>query len=136
MEKVKFEVVILGIIFDPQKRKILIGRKENDENIPDLTWCFPGGRLAINKDVDETLKEKIKLKTGYCIKNLGSIFSQTYPEKPDLIGVYFLTQAFEGQKKPGDDIVELKWVSPKELENYFTTSLHRKLKTFLTELVE
>ena len=69
------------------------------------------------------------------IKNLGAIFSRTYPEKKDLLSVYFLTEAFEGKERPGQDIKELKWVSPKELEKYFTTSFHKKLKEFLIDLV-
>lgn len=136
MEKNKFNVVVLGIIFDPREKKILIGRRENDPHIKELTWCFPGGKLSVGEDIDKTLKEKIKLKTGYDIKNLGAFFSETHEEKKDLLSVYFLTQAFEGEEKPGDDIIELKWVSPKELENYFTTSFHRKLKKFVEELVE
>jgi len=134
-EKEKFEAIILGIIFDPKEKKILIGRRENDENIPELTWCFPGGRATYNEDVDKTLKRNVKAKTGYDVKNLGAIFSKTYPEKPDFIGIYFLTQVFEGEEKPGKDILELKWISPKELENYFTTSFHKKLKEYLIDLV-
>ena len=134
-EKQKFEVVILGVIFDPKTKKILIGRREKDPFIPQLIWCFPGGRATYNEDVDKTLKKNIKAKTGYDVKNLGAIFSKIYPEKPDLLGVYFLTQVFEGKEKPGGDFVELKWVSPKELENYFTTSFHKKLKQYLLDLV-
>lgn len=135
MEKEKFEVIVLGIIFDPKTKKILIGRRENDPEIPELTWCFPGGKMLPGEEIDATLKKQIKLKTGYKIKNLGAFFSKTYPEKPELLAVYFLTEVFEGKEKPGDDIKELKWVSPKELERYFTTSFHPKLKKFLLELI-
>lgn len=135
-EESRFEVILLGIIFDPRKKKILIGRREKDPEIKDLIWCFPGGRAGLDKDVDQALKENIKARTGYHIKNLGAIFSKTYPEKRDLLAVYFLTEVFEGEEKPGEDFKELKWVSPKELENYFTTSFHKKLKQFLIELVE
>ena len=134
--KQKFEVVILGIIFDPKAKKILIGRRENDPHIPELTWCFPGGRATYDEDVDKTLKRNVKAKTGYDVKNLGAIFSKTYPEKSDFIGIYFLTQVFEGEEKPGDDFVELKWVSPKELDKYFTIEFHKRLKQYLNELVE
>ena len=38
MEKAdKFEVILLGIIFDPKTKKILIGRRENDPDIPELS---------------------------------------------------------------------------------------------------
>ena len=134
-DKQKFEVVIVGIIFDPKEKKILIGKSKNDPVLPETTWCFPGGRATYDEDVDKTLKRNVKAKTGYDVKNLGAIFSKTYPEKPDLIGIYFLTQVFEGEEKPGDNLTELKWVSPNELENYFTTSFHKKLKQYLNELV-
>jgi len=132
----EFSVILLGIIFDPKAKKILIGRRKEDSYIKEFSWCFPGGRATQEEDVDQTLKKSVKAKTGYDIKNLGAIFSKTYPEKKDLLAVYFLTQVFEGQEKPGEDLVELKWVSPKDLENYFTISFHKKLKQYLTELVE
>jgi ADP-ribose pyrophosphatase YjhB (NUDIX family) len=133
--KPKFEVIVLGIIFDPKKKKILIGRRENDPYIKNLDWCFPGGRLNMGEDVDQSLKKKMKLKTGYTIKNLGTIFSDTRPERPSLVELYFLTEVFEGKEKPGNDIVELRWISPKEIDQYFKISMHRKLKEFLNDLV-
>jgi len=130
-----FKVLILGIIFDPKEKKILIGKVQNNKELPDLTWGFPGGRAVHGVDVDKTLKKNVKDQTGYDVKNLGAIFSKTYPEEGDLIAVYFLTQIFEGEEKPGDDLTELKWVSPKELESYFTTSFHKKLKEYLIDLI-
>lgn len=129
-----FSVIVLGIIFDPQKKKILIGRRENDPLLPEVSWCFPGGRAKIGEDVDKTLKNNLKAKTGLIVKNLGSIFAKTYPEKEDLLAVYFLCESFEGEEEAGDDLKELKWVDPEELENYFTTSFHKKLKEFLIDL--
>lgn len=134
-DKPKFEVLALGIILDPLKKKILIGRRENDPKIPELTWCFPGGRLNVGEDIDHALKRNLKLKTGYVVKNVGTYFSQTHEEDPSLLSVMFLTTVFEGKEKPGDDIIELKWVSPKELEKHFSTSMHPKLRKFLLELI-
>jgi len=131
----KFNVIILGIIFDPKNKKVLIGRRENDPNIPELTWCFPGGRAVIGEDVDKTLKKNVQSKTGYIVKNLGTFFSDTYVKKNNLIRIYFLTEVFEGEEKPNDGFVELKWVHPKELKNHFTTSYHKKLHEYLMNLV-
>lgn len=131
----KFDVIILGIIFDPKEKKILIGRRENDPHMKELTWCFPGGKAIHGEDVDKTLKRNVKSKTGYNVKNLGTFFSETNEGKNDLIAIYFLTEVFEGEAKPGDNIVELKWVHPKELGNYFTTSYHKKLNEYLNNLV-
>ncbi len=132
--KSPFQVILLGVIFDPEKRKILIGKRENDPNIPNLSWCFPGGTLNYAKGLDRILKEKIKEKTGYDVKNLGTIFSKKYPEKENFLAIYFLCEVFKGEEKLGDDFVEMKWVAPKELENYFTTSFHSRLKEYILNL--
>lgn len=129
-----FKVVLLGIIFNPAKKKILIGRRENDPNVPELTWCFPGGKLRHGESLDKTLKHKIKLKTGYDIKNLGAVFANTAPGKKDLFIVYFLCEAFKGEEKAGDDLVELKWISPDKLEEYRKRPLNTRLKEYIMNL--
>jgi len=135
MEKMdEFKVIVLGVIYDPAKKKILIGRRENDPNFPKLKWCFPGGRAYHGEDVDKILKKNIKEKTGYTIKNLGAIFVTTYREKKDFLGVYFLTEVFEGKETLGVGMKELKWVNPKEIEKYFDEKLHSRLKEFLEHL--
>jgi len=134
MEETKFHAIVLGIIYNPAEKKILIGRRENDKDIPNLTWCFPGGRLLPGDEVDKTVKKKIKEKTGYEIKNLGSIFSKIYKEKKDLLATYFLTEVFTGEEKVGGDLIELKWVGPDELEEYFQTQFHPRLKEYLISL--
>jgi len=84
--------------------------------------------------MDTVLKEAIKAKTGYGIKNLGAIFSKVYPEQKDLMTVYFLCEVFEGEEKVAGDLVELKWVNPEELEKQFTTSFHPRLKEYIINL--
>lgn len=131
-----FNVILLGVIFDPATKKILIGKRQKDPYIPKLTWCFPGGRLeANNKDLDKILKIKIKKKTGYDIKNLGAIFAKIYPENSKILSIYFLCEVFKGEgKADGDKLKELKWVAPEELEAYFTTSFHPNLKEYILNL--
>jgi ADP-ribose pyrophosphatase YjhB (NUDIX family) len=132
--KAPFNVILLGVIFDPAKRKILIGKRENDKDIPDLSWAFPGGRLLHGEELDKKLKDTITKVTGLNVKNLGSIFSKTYPEKTDLLSVYFLCEAIGGKEKAGGDFSELKWVSPDEVESHFTTSFHSRLKEYIMNL--
>lgn len=129
-----FNVILIPVIFDPAKRKILVGRKNGDPLLPKLTWHFPGGRMDYGKDVDAQLKELVKTKTGYNVKNLGTIFSKVYPENSKLLAVYFLCEVFSGKEKLGGDLLELKWVDPEELEKLFTTSFHTRLKEYILNL--
>ena len=129
-----FQVIVLGIIFDPKERKILIGRRENDPYFPQITWVFPGSGLTEDGEINKTLKEKIKAQTGLEVKNLGAVFAKTYEEKRDLLSIYFLCEAVKGKLKAGGDLKELKWVKATELEKYFTTSFHPRLKEYLINI--
>jgi len=130
-----FHVILLAIIFDPKERKILIAKRgEEDEDIKNLTWQFPEGRLRKGDNIDEILKVKVKEKTGLEIENLGAVFSKVFPEKEDLLAIYYLCEVVGGKEKPANDFVELKWVKPKELEKYFRTSFHPHLKEYLSNL--
>jgi ADP-ribose pyrophosphatase YjhB (NUDIX family) len=131
---IHFKVFFAGVVFDPSKRKILVGRKERDSYLPGVTWCFPGGKLKHGDEIDKVLIESIKTKTGYGVKNLGTVFSKVYPEQKDLMTVYFLCEVFEGEEKAAGDLVELKWVDPEELEKLFTTSFHPSLKEYIMNL--
>jgi len=133
-EEENLHVIVLGIIYDPAKKRILLGRRENDPHIKNLKWCFPGGRLRPGDEVDKALKKHIKEKTGYGVANLGAIFSKIYTEKEDLLAIYFLTEVFSGKERPGRDLVELKWVAPEDIEKHFNTSFNAKLKEYLINL--
>ncbi len=130
-----FHVILLAIIFDPKERKILIAKRgDKDEDIKNLRWQFPEGRLRKGDDIDAVLKTKIKEKTGLEIENLGAVFSKVFSEKEDILAIYYLCEAVGGKEKPANDFTKLKWVSPKELEKHFTTSFHPNLKEYLLNI--
>ena len=130
----QFNVIVLGIVFDPLNKKILIGKRNDSPYFSELGWTFPGGKLKNGNDPDKTLKERIKNQTGHKVKNLGAIFAKTYPEQEDLIAVYFLCESVGGNEKTGKKLIEMKWISPEEVENHFTTSFHPRLKEYILSL--
>ena len=44
LEKGTFLVTLQAIIYNPKTKKILIGKRENDPHVPQLSWSFIGGR--------------------------------------------------------------------------------------------
>lgn len=134
MAENNFKVIVLGIVFNPEKRKILIGRRENDAYIKKLTWCFPGGDVNSGEEPEEVLKKEIKIKTGLEVENLGAVFSKIYPEKKDFLAIYYLCEVIGGKEKAREKFKEIKWVKPDELEKYFTTSFHPKLKEYIMNI--
>jgi ADP-ribose pyrophosphatase YjhB (NUDIX family) len=131
----EFNVMLLGIVFDTKTKKILIGRREKDPHIKELTWAFPGDTPPSYEDeLDVSLKKRIKEMTGIDVENLGAVFAKNYPEKRDFLSIYYLCEVVGGEEKPGGDLVELKWVDPEELEKHFTTSFHPHLKEYILNL--
>ncbi len=127
-------VNVLAIIYNPKTRKILIGRREKDPHIKELTWCFPGGRPSYKEDLEFYLKEKVKKKTNLDIEVKKIVFAKTYPEKREFLSIYYLAEVMGGEEKPGDKFVEIKWIKPHEIKDYFTTSIHPKLSEYLKTL--
>ena len=133
-ERGVFLVNLLAIIHNPKKNLILIGRREKDPYIPELSWCFPGGRPGYAEDLEHYLKHEVKKKTGLDIKPRELIFAKTYPEHRQMLSLYYHCDIIGGEEKAGEKHVENKWVKPTEVKKYFTTSLHQKIYEFLQKL--
>jgi ADP-ribose pyrophosphatase YjhB (NUDIX family) len=129
-----FLVNVLGIVYDPITKKILIGRRENDPYVEKLTWSFPGGRAGYEEDLEESVKEQVMKKTGLEVIVKGVIFAKTYPEDRKVLSIYYLCEPVGGKEQAGEKFAELKWVKPTEVTKYFTTSLHRRLFEYLKAL--
>lgn len=113
----------------------MIGRREKDPYVKQLSWCFPGGRPAYKKDLEHYLELEVKKKTNLAIKAKEVVFAKTYPEHRQILSIYYLAEAKEaGNAKAGEQFVEIKWVKPTEVKKYFTTSLHPKLFKKLKEM--
>jgi len=121
-----FLVNALAIIKN-DKGEILIGKRQNDPHIKQLSWSFPGGRPAYDEDLEHYLKLEVKKKTGYDIEVGNIIFAKSYPEDRRFLSIYYIGKIGGGKEKPSEKFSELKWVKPSDLSKYFTTSLHPKL---------
>lgn len=135
-DKGLFLVNVLGIVYNPKTRKILIGLRKNDPYIKELSWCFPGGRQAYqkNKELEDYLKYEIKIKTGLDVDVKNVVFAKTYPEKREFLSIYYYCEMGGGKENAGQKFSEIKWIKPSEVKKYFTTSLHPELFKYLKTL--
>jgi len=115
-------------------KKKLIGKRIKDKHIKELTWAFPGGKPEYGEDLDEAVEREVKEETNLEVASLGPIFAKTYPEKNEFLSIYYLCEVKGGKAVAGEDFVELKWVDPEDLEKYFKTSFHPKLKEYILGL--
>lgn len=128
-----FTVIVLAIIY--YKSKILIGKRaKKDKDIVKLTWVFPGGRPK-HEELESAVKREIKEETNLNIASAELIFARTYPEKRDLLSLFYFCKVNNIKNtKPQSDLSELKWVKPTDVKNYFTTSIYPTVYNFLKKL--
>ena len=129
-----FLVNLLGIIYNPETRMVLIGKRVNDPNITELSWVFPGGRANYDGDLEDSLAGEILAKTGLNVTVGDVIFAKTYPERREFLSIYYLCQVTDGAELAGISITELKWIRPSQVTQYFTTSIHPKVLEYLVGL--
>ncbi len=94
-----FLVNVLGIVYNPITKKILIGRRENDPYIKGLSWTFPGGRPAYGGELEQCLQEQIKIKTNLDTHVEKIVFAKTYPEKREFLSIYYLCAVTSGTEQ-------------------------------------
>ena len=131
-----FLVNLLGIIYDPNAKKVLIGRRVNDTNLNELSWVFPGGRPDYTSEIDDNLHTVIKDCTGLDVDVKKVVFAKTYPEKREFLSIYYHCElTTPGQKELTEgNLTELKWIKPTEVGDYFMTSIHPKILEYLKTL--
>jgi ADP-ribose pyrophosphatase YjhB (NUDIX family) len=130
-----FLVNVLGIVYNPENKQILIGKRENDPLLKELSWSFPGGKPAYEEDLELYLKSEIRKKTGLDVDVKNIVFAKTYPENRKLLSIYYHCEIANRERGvAGEKFTEIKWIKPTEVQQYFTTSLHPKILEYLKSL--
>lgn len=79
-------------------------------------WCLPCGYVEFDEDVREALARETFEETGL-IAEADSVFAvQSNFHDPDrqTVGIWFRVRVTGGTARPGDDLDDLRWVSPGE----------------------
>ncbi|MDP3965950.1 MAG: NUDIX domain-containing protein [archaeon] len=129
MESQKFKVKLVGIIFDPKTRRVLVGRNNGEENP-----SFLEGDLRPEEELDEELKRITKEKTGFIIHNLGAIYAENFLRNKEELKLYFLCEATEGKEKLGKNVKEIAWIKPSEVEKRLEIKFPTRLREFILGL--
>lgn len=129
MEKSVFHVRIVGIIFDPKKRMLLV-----EKDVGEGKYSFLEGDLEYEEEMDKTLKRMVREKTGYKVHNLGAIYAENVLSTKDKLKIHFLCEATEGEEKAGENVQELVWVKPSQIEEKLEVKLPTRLREYLFNL--
>ena len=125
--------VALGVVVD-NKKVLIIQRKkiEKGKNDVVLTWVYPGGTFKKSETRERAVEREVFEETGYRVKAGKVISEKRHPEFP--VCIYYIECFIKTGEKRGkfrDDVSQIKWVSPREIPNYFTTNIDRKVLKYL-----
>lgn len=129
METDKFYIKIVGIIFSTSTRKILIGKAKGENK-----YSFLEGSLTQDEDLDLCLKRTVTKKTGYKVHNLGAIYSENNLTDKSKIKLHFLCEIKGGEEEKGENIEDMIWVKPSEIEEKLEVKLPSRLHEYITNL--
>ena len=130
-----FMINLRGIVYNKNLGKVLIGKRENDSYVKKLSWCFPGGRAHYNEELEQSLKDEIKKKTGINVRIKKLIFARITPEIERKQAIlYYYCETKDETLIANESFVDVKWVLPAECKDYFTTSIHPEIIKFLEKL--
>jgi ADP-ribose pyrophosphatase YjhB (NUDIX family) len=127
----KFNVKIIGILFDPKERKFLVGKNKGEEY-----FSFIDGELKYDEELDVGLKRVVIEKTGYEVHNLGTIFARNRIDNQDtdMLELYFLCELKEGEEILGEIVEEIRWIKDHEFEGLTNQKLPPRLKEYINNI--
>jgi ADP-ribose pyrophosphatase YjhB (NUDIX family) len=127
-----FMVNSLAIVYDGSK--ILIGKREKDEYVRDLTWGFPGGRPTYDRSLEESLIDEVKKKTNIDIEVVFLYHARLFSIKPEFMLLYYLAKPKNKDTISGEKFHDVKWVEPSDVVKHFTTSTDEKISNLMNRL--
>ena len=127
--------IAVGVVRSPDGKVLIMQRVRTERGSDDskLTWVFPGGKLDGFETFDEAVVREVLLETGYKVKVVDLISERFHPQFNVNIK-YFNCELVNITTKPIQvvhEVSSVKWVTPSELKDYFTTDLDEKVAKFL-----
>jgi len=113
-----FRVIITAVIFNSEG-KILLGKRDRNDNILPNYWGIPGGKVELKGDLQNILEKELKREVmeevGIKITDLIYIESH-YHKDSNKIHICFLAKWLSGRPKALHDTEEIGWFNLEEIK--------------------
>lgn len=103
----KVELVVKGIIFDEQRKKVLLLKRSEGEDIGVGTWENAGGKVEAGESLEDALSREIREEAGLSV-NVGDLAYVSYVGTM-IILVYFCVKK-SGNVTLSEEHCEARWV--------------------------
>lgn len=107
----KVELVVKGIIFDKQRKKVLLLKRSEREDIGVGTWENAGGAVEAGESLEEGLRREIREETGLSV-SVGDLAYASYVDSM-IILVYFCMME-SGDMTLSEEHCEARWVGKQQ----------------------
>lgn len=123
--------VATGAVVFNDDRVLLVKRKDPpSQNL----WAIPGGKVQPGETLEESVKREILEETGIVISvgEIVHVFDMIERSSDGAVSVHYVIIDFNaeycsGDLKPGDDALEVRWVSKEEIVNLPVNQTSRTL---------
>src|SRR3989344_804038 len=129
--------IVLAIIHR-SGRVLIIKRKQQDKQVPALTWAFPGGKLKEKETREQSLRREIKEEVGIDIEIEKPILVRTYPGT-EILQTFYLAKPKDAEAtvtSEPEEIADIKWVPASKVSDYFTSDIEPVLLEVLSKIEE
>jgi len=123
-------VAVGAVIFKDEKILMVLRGKPPAEN----TWSIPGGCVELGETLQEAAKRETIEETGILILAREPVYTFDVIERDENGHVRFhyvivdlAADYVSGEPRPGDDAVDVSWISPEDMKNYNVSAATRKL---------
>ncbi len=127
MPKDSREIIALAVVKNTDGEILIIKRKNSVKGTDgsEFTWGFPGGRASSYDNLQETVKDETLEKTGHYIVVKDMISERQHEHYP--FHLHYFESELETEATESyivdEAVVQIAWVRPNDLLDYFTTDL-------------
>jgi len=118
-----------GVLID--RRRVLLIRRGSEPLKGE--WSIPGGLLEVGEELAEGVRRELKEETGLDVEPLEIVaaFDRIMREgkrvKYHYVIIDYVCRLKSGRLRPASDVVEARWVHPKDLPRYGLTPMATKV---------
>lgn len=123
-------VAVGAVIFKDEKVLMVLRGKPPAEN----KWSIPGGCVELGETLQEAAKRETIEETGIVILAREPVYTFDVIERDENGHVRFhyvivdlAADYVSGEPRPGDDALDVSWISPEDMKNYNVSAATRKL---------
>ena len=123
------QAAVGAIVFKENSVLLVLRGKPPSQNL----WSIPGGRVKLGESLQEAAEREIREETGLTIQAHEPVYTFDVVERDDKGNVrfhYVIVDLFadyvSGVLRPGDDAIDVRWVSSKDVKSLKVSEATRK----------